>query len=91
MSVAITPFARQIDMHPILGQMVGKLYAYRGDEQAVAHGATRDLQDLTAEAELILHLSAALIIYFLKKHGAAQLRLATTFGPLRQFNLAHPR
>ena len=50
--------------------MVDKFYAYRGDEQAVAHGATRELRATPADAELVLHVSAALIVYLSKKHNA---------------------
>jgi hypothetical protein len=54
-------------MHPVLAGMVDKLYAYRGDEQAVAHGATQEPKDLLAEAEFVLHVSAAVITYLAKK------------------------
>jgi hypothetical protein len=50
---------------------VCELYAYRGDEQAVAHGATKELNATPAEAELVLHLSAGLIVYLAKKHATA--------------------
>ena len=66
-SSLITPFSRQINMHPALAGVVEKVYAYRGDEQGVAHGATKEARDLTAEAEMVLHVSAASIIYFEKK------------------------
>jgi hypothetical protein len=68
----ITPFGKQIDMHPALVAMAQKLYAYRGDEQAVAHGATQTPKDLSAEAELVLQMSAALIVYFVKKRESAE-------------------
>jgi len=67
LSTLLKPFARQIDMHPVLAGMVDKLYAYRGDEQAVAHGATQEPKDLLAEAEFVLHVSAAVITYLAKK------------------------
>lgn len=67
----ITPFAKEIGMHPALAAIAEKLYAYRGDEQGVAHGATRESQNLAAEAELILHISAALIVYLAKKEDSA--------------------
>jgi len=67
LSALIKPFAKEIGMHPALAGVVEKLYAYRGDEQAVAHGATQEPRDLIAEAELVLHISAAVIVYFSKK------------------------
>ena len=72
LSVLIKPLAQSIGMHGALTGVVEKLYAYRGDEQAVAHGATRAPGDLTAEAEFVLHTSAATIIYFTKKAQRAQ-------------------
>ena len=46
-----------------------KVYAYRGNEPGVAHGSV-DLSKVTeAEAELILAMSAAMIIYLVKKRG----------------------
>jgi hypothetical protein len=46
------PFAQAIGMHGALAGVVEKLYAYRGDEQAVAHGATRVPGDLTAGSRI---------------------------------------
>jgi hypothetical protein len=69
LSKLIAPFAKKIGMHPTLAVMVDKLYAYRGDEQAVAHGATKELKATPAEAELVLHVSAALIVYLRKKNA----------------------
>jgi hypothetical protein len=71
LSALIMPLSREIDMHPALAGIAAKLYAYRGDEQAVAHGAVEAPKDLTAEAELTLHTCAALIVYFAKKRGFA--------------------
>ena len=52
-----------------LDQTFQKLYAYRGNEPGVAHGAT-DISKVTAdEAELILTMSAAMIIYLVKKRS----------------------
>jgi hypothetical protein len=58
-------------MHPALAGVVEKVYAYRGDEDAVAHGATAELEDLDEDAELIVHIAAALIVYLAKKSGYA--------------------
>jgi hypothetical protein len=70
LSKLIFPFAKEVAIHPTLAVMVDKLYAYRGDEQAVAHGATRELKATPADAELVLHVSAAVIVYFSKKYNA---------------------
>jgi hypothetical protein len=50
-----------------LDQTFIKLYAYRGNEPGVAHGAV-DISKVTeSEAELILAMSAAMIIYLVNK------------------------
>lgn len=49
LSKIIFPFAKEIDVHSTLAVIVDKLYAYRGDEQAVAHGATKALKATPAE------------------------------------------
>ncbi len=52
-----------------LDQTFQKVYAYRGNEPGVAHGAV-DLSKVTeAEGELILAMSAAMIIYLVKKRS----------------------
>jgi hypothetical protein len=71
LSKIILPFAKEIDIHPTLAVMIDKLYAYRGDEQAVARGATKTLKATPADAELVLHISASVIVYFTKKCKAA--------------------
>jgi len=67
----IRPLAVQLRMHSALANAVSNLYGYRGDEQAIAHGATTALQDLIAEAELVLHWCAAAMVYLAKKSGRA--------------------
>jgi hypothetical protein len=50
-----------------LDQTFQKIYAYRGNEPGIAHGAV-DISKVTVdEAELILAISAAMIIYLVKK------------------------
>ena len=52
-----------------LDQVFQKVYAYRGNEPGVAHGAV-DISKVTEdEAELILAMSAAMIIYLVKKRS----------------------
>jgi ABC-type cobalt transport system substrate-binding protein len=50
-----------------LDQTFQKLYAYRGDQPGVAHGAVGASKMTVDEAELVLAMSAAMIIYLVKK------------------------
>jgi hypothetical protein len=50
-----------------LDQNFIKLYAYRGNEPGVAHGAVSESTVTIDEAELVLAMSAAMIIYLVKK------------------------
>lgn len=52
-----------------LDQTFQKVYAYRGSEPGVAHGAVDTSKVTEAEAELILAMSAAMIIYLVKKRS----------------------
>jgi len=52
-----------------LDQTFQKVYAYRGNEPGVAHGAVDVSKVTEAEAELILAMSAAMIIYLIKKRS----------------------
>ena len=52
-----------------LDQTFIKLYAYRGNEPGVAHGAVGESKITVDEAELILAMSAAMIIYLVKKRS----------------------
>ncbi len=52
-----------------LDQTFQKVYAYRGNEPGVAHGAVDASKVTEAEAELILAMSAAMIIYLVKKRS----------------------
>jgi hypothetical protein len=68
LSVILPDLARSARMHKTLETAIGKLYAYRGDEQGVAHGATNaEPSNLAAEAEMVLHWTAGTIVYFSKK------------------------
>jgi len=53
----------------LLGDPIIKLYAYRGDEPAVAHGGIEPSKVTTDEAEFVLAMSAAIIIYLVKKRS----------------------
>jgi hypothetical protein len=52
-----------------LDQTITKLYAYRGNEPAVAHGGTEPSKVTVNEAEFVLAMSAAMIIYIVKKRS----------------------
>jgi hypothetical protein len=52
-----------------LDQVIQKLYAYRGNEPAIAHGAPTPSKVTIYEAEFVLALSAASIIYLIGKSG----------------------
>jgi len=52
-----------------LDQTITKLYAYRGNEPAVAHGGIEPSKVTVDEAELVLAMSAAMIIYLVKKRS----------------------
>jgi len=53
----------------LLGDPIIKLYAYRGDEPAVAHGGIEPSKVTVDEAEFVLAMSAAIIIYLAKKRS----------------------
>jgi len=53
----------------LLGAPIIKLYAYRGDEPAVAHGGIEPSKVTVDEAEFVLAMSAAIIIYLVKKRS----------------------
>ena len=52
---------------PPLDQTIIKLHAYRGNEPAVAHGGMEPSKVTIDEAEFVLAMSAAIIIYLVKK------------------------
>jgi len=53
----------------LLGDPIIKLYAYRGNEPAVAHGGIEPSKVTADEAEFVLAMSAAIIIYLVKKRS----------------------
>jgi len=52
-----------------LDQAIQKIYAYRGDQPGVAHGLVGASKVTIDEAEFVLAMSAAIIIYLVKKRG----------------------
>ena len=53
----------------LLGDPIIKLYAYRGDEPAVAHGGLEPSKVTVDEAEFVLAMSAAISIYLISKRS----------------------
>lgn len=51
----------------LLGDIIQKIYAYRGDEPGVTHGLVGDSKVTIDEAELVLAMSAATIMFLIKK------------------------
>ncbi|MGA2286695.1 MAG: hypothetical protein ABSG55_10555, partial [Dehalococcoidia bacterium] len=57
-------------VHKTLQQMVEKLYAYRGDAPGAGHAKTEHKPPVRVEdAELVLHTSAACIVYLARLYG----------------------
>ncbi len=52
-----------------LDQTITKLHAYRGNEPAVAHGGIEPSKVTIDEAEFVLAMSAAMILYLVKKRS----------------------
>jgi len=52
-----------------LDQTIQKIYAYRGDQPGVAHGLVGASKVTIDEAEFVLAMSAAIIIYLVKKRS----------------------
>lgn len=52
-----------------LDQTITKLHAYRGNEPAIAHGGIEPSKVTIDEAEFVLDMSAAIIIYLVKKRS----------------------
>ena len=51
----------------LLDETIRKVYAYRGDQPGVAHGLVGTSKVTVDEAEFVLAMSAAIIIYLVKK------------------------
>jgi len=51
-----------------LDEAIQKVYAYRGNEPGVAHGLVGDSKVTVDEAEFVLAMSAAIIIYLVNKY-----------------------
>ena len=55
-----------------LDEVIQKIYAYRGDQPGVAHGLVGTSKVTIDEAEFVLAMSAAVIIYLVKKRQYVQ-------------------
>lgn len=67
---AITQIGEAKAVHKAIRQMVEKLYAYRGDAPGAGHAKTSHKPPVRIEdAELVLHTSAACIVYLARLYG----------------------
>lgn len=55
-----------------LDEAILKVYAYRGDQPGVAHGLVGTSTVTVDDAEFVLAMSAAIIIYLVKKRHNVQ-------------------
>jgi|ERR1035441_7357219 hypothetical protein len=67
LSQILPSLATSLGIHGTIKQALASLYAYRGDQQAIAHGAVEELDNVIPEAELVLHWTAAAIMFLTKK------------------------
>jgi hypothetical protein len=63
----LNSLAPRLKIRPTVKNAMNSLYAFRGDQSGVVHGAVTSLTDLVLEAELILHGTASAIVYLVKK------------------------
>ena len=68
LSKIVRDMVRNGDIPKLIGETIQKVYAYRGDEPGVAHGLVGDSNVTEDEAECVLAMSAAIIIYLVNKH-----------------------
>ena len=59
--------------HPAMAQIVASIYAVRGDEPGIGHGAANQSSFGYADAEFILNVSASVIIYLIRRTEMVQL------------------
>lgn len=67
LSEIIKELAKKGTIPKPLDQAIQKVYAYRGDQPGVAHGLVGTSKVTIDEAEFVLAMSAAIIIYLVKK------------------------
>lgn len=72
LSDIIKSMARSKIIPKPLDEAIQKVYAYRGDQPGVAHGLVGTSKVTIAEAEFVLAMSAAIIIYLVKKRENVQ-------------------
>lgn len=68
LSTIIQSMVRREIIPKLLGKTILMVYAYRGDEPGVAHGLVGDSKVTKDEAEFVLAMSAAIILYLVEKH-----------------------
>ena len=69
LSKALQRIQQEKGAHPAMMEMIGKLYAYRGDKEGVSHGATEPSQIPLHEAEFAIGTSAQAIVYLARLYG----------------------
>ena len=72
LSDIIRKMARNKTIPKPLDEAIQKVYAYRGDQPGVAHGLVGTSKVTIDEAEFVLAMSAAIIIYLVKKRQYVQ-------------------
>ncbi len=71
LSAACNRMRQSHGTHPALAEMINKLYGYRGDAEGAAHGATGNRPIPPEEAELVIGVSASVIVYLARIFGRA--------------------
>jgi hypothetical protein len=72
LSKALIRIGQEKGVAATLCKLMGDLYAYRGDAPGAAHGKTSAKPPIRVEdAELVLHTSAACIVYLARLYGKA--------------------
>ena len=72
LSGAIKQIAKEKGVHKTLQKMFENLYAFRGDAEGVAHGASGAGHQITlADAEFTLNAAGAMIVYLARLYGRA--------------------
>lgn len=71
LSDAVQRLRDQKRIHGALSTLIEKLYAYRGDAEGAAHGATGQRPVRLEEAEFVLAVSASAIVYLARLFGRA--------------------
>ncbi|HLF71216.1 MAG TPA: hypothetical protein VI759_03595 [Dehalococcoidia bacterium] len=69
LSKALLEIRQKKGVHPALVEIIAKVYAYRGDVEGIAHGATAPSQITFADAEFVIGSAGNAIIYLARLFG----------------------